>query len=533
MKSLGPMFHLPCKPFARGRCFQCWWCAAHQHFLLVLTNLDRWNVHILCNAWNFQSYSKPKDSIDQWLAHFSLENVLVYGSFLLEGHSIHLHLDRFLGDRVGRYLTPNPLSFVRSLQNLVFVLDSRHAHLQIQAHPETQELFFFFVCLSWSDIFACSPITAVQWIRFRKIWKYPATTRMGPSLWWHFQLPSNRFWTVWRRLKRCVLLTIPVCDGLVISAVPSALKGRLSSTGGLSYHMYSIFSFINKRYIMDLNLELGPNLDVMSRGPKTTYLVVFQGTKSSIHIQASTHSPNRVLWLCDHLYHLSHFSFWECASTKSCRDWHGSHPKPESSMQLPPGPSYLLRNFPYFAIPTIIAYACLTLANEYLSLAIPQWLRFLIPIFARPTVFILNRYYSRFADARNAAAHNAVEPPRVRGTALSLIFKMSRSRGGYPGVMFDVLAFLPKANSYALIVAASMLERTKEYGNTFLLRLLTDNRVRVFIPHPWNMKKPSLAASHGRTTSCQGKYFNQVVFRSDSVSHQGNSRNSIWCLWKG
>jgi hypothetical protein len=186
-------------------------------------------------------------------------------------------------------------------------------------------------------------------------------------------------------------------------------------------------------------------------------------------------------------------------------------------MQLPPGPSYLLRSFPYFAIPAIIAYACLTLANEYLSLPIPKWLRFFIPIFARPTVFILNRYYSRFADTRNAAAHNAIEPPRVRGAALSLIFKMSRSRGGYPGVMFGVSVFLPKVNSYAPIVAASMLERTKEYGNTFLLRLLTDDRVRVFIPHLWSMKKLSLAASHGRTPSCQGKYFNLVVFMSDSV----------------
>ena len=104
-------------------------------------------------------------------------------------------------------------------------------------------------------------------------------------------------------------------------------------------------------------------------------------------------------------------------------------------MQLAPGPLYLLRNFPYFAVPSTIIYACLTLAKDHLSLAVPTWLTVLIAILARPAIFIFNRHYSRFADKREAAVNNAVVPPHVRGTALALISKISRATKGYPGLI--------------------------------------------------------------------------------------------------
>ena len=108
-----------------------------------------------------------------------------------------------------------------------------------------------------------------------------------------------------------------------------------------------------------------------------------------------------------------------------------------SQMQLAPGPLYLLRNLPYFAIPSAIVYACLTLAKEHLSPAIPTWLTVFIAVLARPAIFIFNRHYSRFADNRNAAANNAVVAPHVRGSALSLISKLSRARKGYPGLILS------------------------------------------------------------------------------------------------
>ena len=113
-----------------------------------------------------------------------------------------------------------------------------------------------------------------------------------------------------------------------------------------------------------------------------------------------------------------------------------SNPSP---MQLAPGPLYILRNLPYFAVPSTIVYACLTLAKEHLTSAatIPTWLTVFIAVFSRPAIFFFNRHYSRFADSRNAAANNAVIAPPVRGTGLSLILKLSRYGKGYPGLILD------------------------------------------------------------------------------------------------
>ena len=61
-----------------------------------------------------------------------------------------------------------------------------------------------------------------------------------------------------------------------------------------------------------------------------------------------------------------------------------------------------------------------------------------------------------------------------------------------------------------------MLDWTKEYGNIFQLRLLTDNRVRVFtFPPLWSINRTSPADNYGRTPPCQGRLFNQVAFMSD------------------
>ena len=103
-------------------------------------------------------------------------------------------------------------------------------------------------------------------------------------------------------------------------------------------------------------------------------------------------------------------------------------------MQLPPGPSYLLRSFPHFAIPSAIVYASLTLAKKYLSLAVPAWLTVFAVILARPAIFFFNRYYSRFADSRDAAANNAVLAPYVREPTFSVMARIAKSvTKGYPG----------------------------------------------------------------------------------------------------
>jgi hypothetical protein len=103
-------------------------------------------------------------------------------------------------------------------------------------------------------------------------------------------------------------------------------------------------------------------------------------------------------------------------------------------MQLAPGPSYFLRNFPYFVVPSTIVYACLALAKRNLSFAVPTWLTVSAVILARPAIFIFSRYYSRYADNRDAAANNAVIVPHVRESPFYVISKISESvTKGYPG----------------------------------------------------------------------------------------------------
>ena len=115
----------------------------------------------------------------------------------------------------------------------------------------------------------------------------------------------------------------------------------------------------------------------------------------------------------------------------------GSHLLTHHSMQLAPGPSYVLRSFPYFVVPSAIVYATLTLSKERLSLAIPAWLTVVAAVFARPTIFIFNQYYSRFVDSRNAAANNAVLPPHIRQSPFSIISQINESfQKGYPGALW-------------------------------------------------------------------------------------------------
>ena len=66
----------------------------------------------------------------------------------------------------------------------------------------------------------------------------------------------------------------------------------------------------------------------------------------------------------------------------------------------------------------------------------PSWLTVTAVIFARPAIFFFNRYYSKFAAGRNAAANNAVLAPYVRGSVFSIIAKISESfQKGYPGAL--------------------------------------------------------------------------------------------------
>ncbi|KAF8164307.1 cytochrome P450 [Pholiota molesta] len=132
-------------------------------------------------------------------------------------------------------------------------------------------------------------------------------------------------------------------------------------------------------------------------------------------------------------------------------------------MELPPGPLYLLKLLPYAVLPSATVLAFLRLIEIETGACIPIWSSALAVLAIHPVLFILKRSYSQYADAKAAAANNAFLPPPVKEqlphfAGLSIMKRMVQElKDGYPGDGF--------------------LEWMEEYGPTYQLRLLSDNRM--------------------------------------------------------
>ncbi|KAF8164780.1 cytochrome P450 [Crassisporium funariophilum] len=73
------------------------------------------------------------------------------------------------------------------------------------------------------------------------------------------------------------------------------------------------------------------------------------------------------------------------------------------------------------------------LAREQLDVAIPAWLMITAVLLTRPALFVSKRYYTRFSEARAAAANNAILAPHVRESAIHIITAFGASiKDGYP-----------------------------------------------------------------------------------------------------
>ncbi|KAF8960281.1 cytochrome P450 [Flammula alnicola] len=124
-------------------------------------------------------------------------------------------------------------------------------------------------------------------------------------------------------------------------------------------------------------------------------------------------------------------------------------------MELPPGPLYLLQLFPYFALPSTIVYLFLTSSEKGFGFALPSSLVIAATIIAKPALFILKKYYRKLVDIRAASASDAMLPPYVQESTLTIISDLRESmRDGYPAevmqrwadeygsvVRFDLLTF--------------------------------------------------------------------------------------------
>ena len=110
------------------------------------------------------------------------------------------------------------------------------------------------------------------------------------------------------------------------------------------------------------------------------------------------------------------------------------HQSSLSTMEVPPGPAYLLRLLPYIIFPPVVVYAFIDLAKILFKVAASPWLIVITTTLVNPALFIANRYYRRFRNERAAACNGAVPPPPVQESLLSIIGKLTKSMtSGYPG----------------------------------------------------------------------------------------------------
>ncbi|KJA14651.1 hypothetical protein HYPSUDRAFT_48962 [Hypholoma sublateritium FD-334 SS-4] len=132
-------------------------------------------------------------------------------------------------------------------------------------------------------------------------------------------------------------------------------------------------------------------------------------------------------------------------------------------MELPPGPLYLLRLLPSLVVPSAVVFAILKVAEREFDISLPPWVIVTALLSTHPILFIAQRYFSKYRDAKNAAANNAFLPPNVTEqwpyfAGLSMMSQMVQElKDGYPGDGF--------------------LHWTERYGATYQLRLLSDNRI--------------------------------------------------------
>lgn len=102
-------------------------------------------------------------------------------------------------------------------------------------------------------------------------------------------------------------------------------------------------------------------------------------------------------------------------------------------MALPPGPLYLLRLIPTFAVPSFVVYIALTLLR-FQGFSIPLLLVVPAVVLAQPVYFLLCIHYKQWSDNRIAASLGAIVPPVVQEWSLSTIKAMAETnKSGHPG----------------------------------------------------------------------------------------------------
>ena len=106
---------------------------------------------------------------------------------------------------------------------------------------------------------------------------------------------------------------------------------------------------------------------------------------------------------------------------------------PLGRMELPPGPRYVLRLIPTFAVPSLAVYLTLTVLQLQGFCNLSLW--FIVPavLLAKPILFFWDIHYSKWATRRAAASLGAVVPPVVQEWSIFTIKEIAgTTRTGHP-----------------------------------------------------------------------------------------------------
>ncbi|KAL4257125.1 cytochrome P450 family protein [Pleurotus pulmonarius] len=130
-------------------------------------------------------------------------------------------------------------------------------------------------------------------------------------------------------------------------------------------------------------------------------------------------------------------------------------------MDVPPIIPYALHRLPRLATPIVVVYIVTKVLEIQYRIVIPTWLSIILYTLSLPATLAMHVNYKHWRDQRDAAALGAELPPLVH----------DRFAGGFGALKLMVTNF---KSGY---IAEMMTDWSKEYGNTFNVRILFEDRI--------------------------------------------------------
>lgn len=152
-------------------------------------------------------------------------------------------------------------------------------------------------------------------------------------------------------------------------------------------------------------------------------------------------------------------------------------------MSKPPGLVYLYQQSPRLILPPAFVLLCYKLSRSCLNVPeLHAWFLVLAMLFSLPLSLSLSVVYADYVNERDAAKQGARLPPQVHGKlpfGLSLLAAgVKNFKRGYPGTYPEVIVML-QSNPCK---GDMMLRWSKDYGQTYNMRILFENRVQTLLP---------------------------------------------------